>query len=84
MNEKPFVHVCGRFKFTSPRCDFQGGVWIEAPESFDPIELVAAVAEMIGYHATSVWPELKHFSGYDAIEWKAVPKADSCTPVGMA
>ena len=69
MNDKPFRHTAGRFRFTAARCDFQSGVMIHTPKDYTAIELVAAVAEMTGYHATSIWPELNGFSGYDSISW---------------
>lgn len=69
MNTKPFSHKAGRFEFSCPQCDLRGGLTIHAPRSYTQLELVAAVAEMIGYHAVAIWPELNGFSGYDAIHW---------------
>lgn len=69
MNYKSFTHTAGRFKFFAPRCDFQSGIFMQTPKSYTATELAAAVAEMIGYHATAIWPELNGFSGYDSISW---------------
>ncbi len=69
MNDKPFIHRADMFTFTASRCDFQSGVIIRTPKQYTETELAAAVAEMIGYHATAIWPELNGFSGYDSISW---------------
>jgi hypothetical protein len=70
MRNNPFRHTAGRFIFTSPSCDLRFGVAIRTPKSYTATELAAAVAEMTGYHATAIWPDLNGFSGYDSISWK--------------
>ena len=68
MNDKSFSHHC-RYGtvFTATRCDFKDGVTVtQVPKK----ELLAMdTAEMIGYHARAIYPELNGFQGYDCISF---------------
>ena len=68
-NESSFSHHCHYgTMFVAKRCDFRGGVQaIGAPK--DKAAFASDVAEMIGYHAVNIRPELNGFSGYDCITW---------------
>ena len=68
MNNKPFCHVCRHGTvFSATRCDFNDGVIVShVPKK----ELLAMdMAEMIGYHACVIHPELNGFQGYDCISF---------------
>ena len=69
MNEKPFSYIC-RFgtQFTCPRCDFDAPVKVITPPK-NIKQRMSDVAEMIGYHAVNIRPELNGFRGYDCIEF---------------
>ena len=65
MNEKRFEHNCHNgTEFIATRCDFQGGVRVVVPKGLSEERLMCDVAEMIGYHATNIHPDLNGFSGY--------------------
>ena len=68
LNETPFSHNC-RYGtvFSATRCDFRDGVIVtDIPKK----ELLAMdMAEMIGYHACAILPELNGFQGYDCISF---------------
>lgn len=69
INHKSFSHYC-RYgtKFTASRCDFRDGVEVsDVPET--QTQFACDVAEMIGYHAVNIRPELNGFQGYDCINW---------------
>jgi hypothetical protein len=68
INESPFQHTC-RYgtKFDASRCDFAGGVIVS---NIPTKELLAMdMAEMIGYHACAIHPDLNGFQGYDCISF---------------
>ena len=69
MNDKPFSHAC-RFgtEFIAYRCDFVGGIKIKNRPS-NQLFFASDVAEMIGFHAVNIRPELNGFQGYDCIQW---------------
>lgn len=78
MNDRPFEHNCQYgTKFRCERCDFKEPVIVtNAPQN--PIHFASDVSEMIGFHATNIWPQLNGFSGYDCIQYKfAKPERDS-------
>lgn len=72
MNERPFEHHCSNgSSFQCDRCDFAKPIKVLDKPSDE--ELFAAdVAEMIGYHATNIWPDLNGFQGYDCIHFDIV------------
>ena len=69
MNKKPFSYLSryGTY-FSSNTCDFSYGVNV----SDKPHEelFISDVAEMIGFHAVNIRPELNGFSGYDCIKFR--------------
>jgi len=69
-NDKPFIHK-SRYgtSFRAGRCDFQDGVVVTC-RAKDPVQLASDVAEMIGFHATLIHPDLNGFSGYDCIDFQ--------------
>jgi hypothetical protein len=68
MNEKAFAYTSHHgTRFTSARCDFSTP--IEVHEKPKTALYVKDVAEMIGYHATNVWPQLNGFQGYDCLDF---------------
>ena len=65
LNENRFEHSCHNgTEFIASRCDFQGGVRVIVPAGLSEERLMRDVAEMIGYHATNIFPNLNGFSGY--------------------
>jgi hypothetical protein len=71
MNDKPFDHV-SHFgtKFVAPKADFRDGVIIHRSVHLDDVHFLSDLAEMIGYHAVNIHPELNGFQGYDCINFK--------------
>ena len=72
MNAKTFSHT-SRYgtKFSASRCDFRGGVKVSICSDTTFAHLTSDIAEMIGYHACAVHPELHEgFSGYECIEFE--------------
>lgn len=76
LNDKPFSYVSSfGSEFSCPRCDFSEPISVtETPvslsgEAFKRI-LAKEVAEMIGYHATNILPELNGFQGYDCLKFE--------------
>lgn len=69
MNEKSFSHHC-RFgtKFSCERCDFNSPIKVEDAPT-DVTQRMSDVAEMIGFHATNIWPDLNGFQGYDCLQF---------------
>lgn len=70
MNEKLFSYF-GSFgtHFSCARCDFKAPLLvIDAPT--EKKHFLSDVAEMIGYHATNIRPELNGFQGYDCIDFQ--------------
>ena len=54
--------------FRCSRCDFKEIIEVtEAPEIL-PM-MMGDVAEMIGFHATNILPQLNGFSGYDTLSF---------------
>jgi hypothetical protein len=73
-NEKPFKYISRNgTSFSARRCDFVGGVSVTAKQFsgdvFPEKRMVQDVAEMIGYHAANIRPELNGFAGYDCIDF---------------
>lgn len=70
MNEKHFSYRSHNgTQFIAERCDFRTGVSVQSPvlASGCYAGFSSDVAEMIGYHATNIWPSLNGFQGYDCI-----------------
>ncbi len=73
MNDKPFVHVSsGGTRFICERCDFTKPVKVHESASLTREGLMGDVAEMVGYHAVAIHPELNGFAGYDCITFEIV------------
>jgi hypothetical protein len=76
LNDKPFEHICSNgTKFRCERCDFTKTIFYsnEPHEGIcqtDEVRLMVDVAEMIGFHATNIHPQLNGFSGYDCITFE--------------
>jgi len=70
MTERPFTHIC-RYGtvFGADRCDFKTGIIVSHQPSKKAL-YVSDVAEMIGFHAINIHPQLNGFQGYDCIQWK--------------
>ena len=70
MNDKPWKHRCSNGTvFTCKRCDFTEPIVVEPGDANIP-QLMCDVAEMIGFHATNIHPNLNGFSGYDCIKFE--------------
>ena len=71
MNKKPFsYHSTYGARFECETCDFSTPVIVTLDDTDMPMRLYGNdVAEMIGYHATNIWPELNGFQGYDTIRF---------------
>ena len=69
LNTKTFSHASKNgTRFSALRCDFQGGVKVLVPADTSFTQLVSDIAEMIGYHAVAIHPDLHEgFTGYDCI-----------------
>jgi hypothetical protein len=73
VNNKKFEHTCHYgTRFTSETCDFRNGVIVERSTYLDEVGFVTDIAEMVGFHATNILPELNGFQGYDAIRYTVV------------
>lgn len=72
LNAKKFSHTSLHgIRFSAERCDFMGGVKVLIPPNTSFVHLVSDVAEMIGYHASAIRPDLHEgFPGYDSIEFE--------------
>lgn len=71
MNDRRFGHNCHNGTvFESERCDFKTPVYYDMTGNITVQQLMTDVAEMIGYHATVIWPHLNGFSGYDAVRFE--------------
>jgi len=71
--ERPWEHRCNHgTRFTCKRCDFTQPIIVE-PISANVFNLLQDVAEMIGFHAKNIHPELPHFAGYDCITFQIKP-----------
>lgn len=69
MNEKPFEYTVLGTTFKADRCDFKGGIKVNHKIPQHTFPFANAVAEMVGYHATNIHPNLNGFQGYDCINW---------------
>jgi hypothetical protein len=66
-----FSHTCRNgTQFQADRCDFAS---ISATKKDYPQLLAADVAEMIGFHAVNIWPNLNGFQGYDCLTFVRCP-----------
>ena len=72
MNKKPFNHRCywGTI-FACDTCDFSTPIYVTTScdqSSHNFLVMYSKdLSEMIGYHATNIWPELNGFQGYDTL-----------------
>lgn len=73
MNKKPFQYR-SHFGtvFNCPTCDLSKPIVITDAPAFDL--LLRDVAEMAGWHAVNIRPELNGFAGYDCLTFVGVPK----------
>lgn len=73
MNNKSFQYLshCGTV-FECAKCDFSAPIYVEVGGgAYDFVDiLIKDVAEMIGYHAVNIRPELNGFAGYDCLTFK--------------
>ncbi len=75
LNGEPFEHTCHWLtRFTAKRCDFVGGVTAHVIPGRTREQVMADVAEMIGFHAVNIRPQLNGFAGYDCIDFKVVER----------
>jgi len=66
-NDKPFEHICSNgTTFKCERCDFREPILVSS-QPLGEFKFANDVAEMIGFHATNIWPNLNGFQGYDTI-----------------
>jgi len=71
MNENKWEHCCSNGTvFTCERCDFTVPIVVSPPLSLKPSHFWQDLAEMIGYHAIHIHPNLNGFAGYDTIEFE--------------
>lgn len=72
IGERSFSHSC-RYgtRFECSRCDFAAPIRVINPPD-SPAEQAADVAEMIGYHAAAIHPDLNGFAGYDTLQFVRV------------
>ena len=57
-------------QFYCDTCDFSTPVTVTMSDEDMSRSLYSVdVAEMIGYHATNIWPQLNGFQGYDTIKF---------------
>jgi len=69
MNDKPFSYTSHYgTEFVCDRCDFKTPLIVKNQPSGGK-QRMSDVAEMIGYHATNIYPELNGFQGYDCIQF---------------
>jgi hypothetical protein len=74
MNDKPFQHICQNgTEFRCTRCDFKTPIQIIGRPSSDT-KFASDVAEMIGFHAVTIRPELNGFQGYDCLQFDGTLK----------
>jgi hypothetical protein len=74
----PFMHQCSYgVVFKADRCDFKGGVSVEFRQHITASQFGLAVAEMIGYHATSILPYMNGFAGYDTVRFLNKTEVDN-------
>jgi len=80
MNDMPFMHNSFHgTSFTCDRCDFKTPVNVKLDVSLMEVadvdilsKIMLDISEMIGYHATNIFPQLNGFQGYDCIRYKIV------------
>ncbi len=79
MNNKPFTHICRLGTvFHCEKCDLSRKIYYSgAPDGcHSKLKMEAFgkdVAEMIGYHAVNIRPELNGFAGYDCLVFEFGP-----------
>ena len=63
--------------FYCERCDLRGYIFYSIEDWGNVVSArMRGVAEMIGYHAVNILPELNGFSGYDCLNFESItPKA---------
>lgn len=54
---------------TSTRCDFRDPVYVTCDYRTPWEAIMVDIAEMSGYHATVILPELPSFQGYDTLKF---------------
>ena len=74
MNKTPFsYHSSWGSTFECDTCDFSTPMrvrQIQRPKTINELDFYSRdLAEMIGYHATNIWPKLNGFQGYDCIKF---------------
>jgi len=70
MNKKPFIHLAsfGTY-FKCDTYDFSTPIHMTCGIHKSPEYILRDVAEMIGYHAVNIYPELNGFRGYDCLRF---------------
>jgi hypothetical protein len=70
MNELPFRHVSHNgTEFNCNRCDFKTPVYYIPFPGVSLPRLLTDLAEMVGWHALNICPNLNGFTGYDCVEF---------------
>lgn len=71
MNNKSFEYISHHGStFNCETCDFSDPIIVDAEHVHTIEDLMADVAEMIGWHAINIRPHLNGFAGYDCIEFE--------------
>jgi hypothetical protein len=77
LNDTSFEHISGNgTKFKSTRCDFRDGCVVVKRKGIIQALFAQDIAEMAGYHALNIRPDLNGFSGYDTIHFEIRETAD--------
>lgn len=81
MNNKRFEYAAKNTWFTCKSCDFSHPIKVYTSLNYVPVKneqginylpnnVLNDVAEMIGYHAVNIRPELNGFAGYDCLRFE--------------
>jgi len=71
MNDTPFEYEAANgTKFTCERCDFKEVINVKWMHETTDADFHLDIAEMIGYHAINVHPQLNGFQGYDVLNFE--------------
>ena len=84
MNEKSFEYLSHHgTTFKCSRCDLADTIWVIWPEDEtgargleEDAYFWQDIAEMVGYHAVNIRPELNGFAGYDTFHFEVVEKEE--------